>query len=318
MIKFFFFLILHLFFISCETSDSVTPGHIATDIRPVGLKCDPVEFWPGESVEMKLFLAGRDFSQDSDLPVKWLFSDQLTLPYHTPFSLSIPENIEDLISSEIEGVNLPDVFENLQKKGYIDIPLTAEINIPVPGEGDRSRNILTTKIVRIHAEEPIQKRKNPEITEVSLYHTDKQGKIIEASVQNSGNIVFYIDKMPDVILFKTTVENSTEDDDSRLTYSWTFTSDTSMKLKGNIDLELDESKFHDMMEEKQRATPNRKYMALNFKNILEEIKENDIELPLKFNFYSVVREKAADPADASEYRWGLDFFFFTFVIDHGE
>jgi len=300
--------------ISCQPDEEVTPGHILTDIRPVALKVEPIEFWPGKTVSMSLVLGGRTFSQDSDLPVKWLMAEELTLPYNTPLRFPIPENIEDLIPEDIDQIGGNEMSESIKKRGYIDLPVTAEITIPVPDDSGRTRNIISTKRVRIYAAEPSVKRENPEIEKVLTYHTDKSGKIVETEIENGGNISFEIDSLPEVLLFRMIAQSSGSEEEARLSYSWLFTSDTSEKLSNNIALELDESKFHDMMEEKQRATPNRQYMALNFKKVVKEIKDSKIELPLYFNFYGVVRENAVNPSDSSEYRWGLDTFLFTFEI----
>jgi hypothetical protein len=306
--------ILLVIAISCQPDEEVTPGHILTDTRPVALKVDPVEFWPGKTVSMSLVLGGRTFSQDSDLPVKWLMAEELTLPYNTPLRFPIPENIEDLIPEDLDQAGSNGMAESIKERGYIDLPVTAEITIPVPDNSGRTRNIISTKRVRIYVEEPSVKRENPEIEKVVTYYTDKSGKVVETEVENGGNISFKIDSLPEVLLFRMIAQSSGSEEEARLSYSWSFTSDTSEKLSNNIDLEMDESKFHNMMEEKQRATPNREYMALNFKKVVKEIKENKIELPLQFNFYGVVRDNAINPSDFSEYRWGLETFLFTFEI----
>ncbi len=307
-------IIFTLFLISCQPDEEVTPGYILTDIRPVALKVEPVEFWPGKTVSMSLVLGGRTFSQDSDLPVKWLMAEELTLPYNTPLTFPIPENIEDLIPDDFDRVGENEIAQNLKQRGYIDLPVTAEITIPLPDDSGGTRNIISTKRVRIYAEEPSVKRENPEIEKVVTFYTDKSGKIVETEVENGETLSFEIDSLPEVLLFKMIAQSSGSEEESRLSYSWLYTSDTSEKLSKNIDLELDESKFHPMMEEKQRATPNRQHMSLNFKKVVKEIKDNNIELPLQFNFYGVVRDNAIDPQDLSEYRWGLDTFLFTFEI----
>ena len=61
-------------------------------------------------------------------------------------------------------------------------------------------------------------------------------------------------------------------------------------------------------------TPNRQYFGADFTRILEEIRAENKKLPVTFNFYNVIRDRATAAESSADYRWGSDHMWFTVEI----
>lgn len=310
-------LLVSVFFVSCEPNPTVKPNYIVDDIRPLGLKAEPVEAVPGDAVTLSLLIGGRTFSQESDLKISWLGLEELTTPYTKPLIFPVPENFEELIPAGQDNPQIALFIENFNKNGFADLPVTASFEIPVPDE-DRARMITVTKTVRIYKEPPENGiRKNP-VTDHVLASRIKNEKTESFEIRNGETLSFSIDDMPETIIFRSIPLPQEETGWDRLNYAWFFTNDTGELLENDMEVELDRKKYGEMVPADQKATQNREYFALSFKPVLEEITENKIKLPAKFNFYHIIRDKAVDAQSSEDYRWGQDFMWFEIEITEDE
>ena len=305
-------IILFLFVIGCEPNPTVTPAYIINERRPIGFKCDPVEAVPGDTVSMEIFIGGRTFSQDSDLEIKWLGTEELTLPYTKPLVFPIPENIENMIPDEGEKQEEAQMFiDQIEERGFLDFPVMASFENPIEGT-DESRTINVSKTLRIYPETPEEAvNVNPVIenVKVSWY---KDNKKIEHEILKEETLTVKLSDLPETMIFFMQINEDTGYD--RISYSWYFTSDFEQKLDEVFDLELDSKKYNDLIPEDERATHNRKFMAITLKKVLEEMNEKKDELPFSFNFYGVIRDRAVEAEGPEDYRWGQDFIWFKIEV----
>lgn len=304
-------LILILSFLAitaCDPAPSVKPGYILTGIRPLNLKADPVEAVPGDTVVFSLFLGGRDFSQDSDLPVKWFGTEALTLPYGQPLLFKIPENIEEFLTNpEIPSY----VSESFEKNGFADLPVIASFEEPLE-YGPEFRTVTLTKTLRIYKFLPESGVSvNPVISHIEAVYLIN-GSVQTIEIKNSDNISFSLKEMPNTIGFKSVPDEATGYD--RINYRWYYTSDTGSLLNEDIDIKEDLSDLEDFVPEDEKVTPNRQYFGADFTRILEEIRTGNKKLPVTFNFYNVIRDRATAAESSADYRWGSDHMWFTIEI----
>lgn len=303
------FIILSFFImISCDPSPTVKPGYILTGIRPIGFKADPVEAIPGDTVTFSVFLGGRNFSQDSDMVIKWFQSDTLSLPYSSPLVFKIPENIEEFL----ENPAFPAfVKESFDKNGFADLPVLASFDEQIENT-EEFRTITLTKTVRIYKSLPDQGiRKNPVILHVIAAYLQNDS-VESVEIRNGDNISFSLKDMPNSIGFRSVADETTDYD--RINYRWYFTSDTGSLLKNDIDLKPDLEYLQNFVPEDEKVTPNREYFGADFTRILEEIKTDTAVLPLTFSFYNIIRDRATAAESSAEYRWGSDHMWFTIEI----
>jgi len=309
------YLILVLLFIvsSCEPNPTVKPGYIVDDIRPLGMKAEPVEAVPGDMITLSLLIGGRTFSQDSDLKILWLGIEELSIPYTNPLVFPVPENFEDLIPDDQENPQIALFIENFNKNGFADLPVSASFSIPVP-ENKKERTLTVTKTVRIYKKAPTEGvRLNPVIDHV-LISWIKDEKTESSEIKNGEVLSFSIDEMPETLIFRSIPLEKEETGWDRLNFAWLFTSDTGELLENDMEVELDRKKYGDIVPKDQKATQNREYFALSFKTVIKEIQEKKIKLPAKFNFYHIIRDKAVDAQSSADYRWGQDFLWFEVEI----
>ena len=304
-------LIIILFFltiVSCNASPSVKPGYILTGTRPLNVKADPVEALPGQTVNLSVFLGGRNFSQDSDIAVKWFGTEALTFPYSQPFIFKIPENIEDFLSNpEVPSF----VKESFEKNGFADFPVIASFDEHI-ADSDEFRTVTLTKTVRIYKSMPENgMNANPVISHIeAAYILD--GSVKNLEIGNGDNIQFSLKNMPNTIGFKSVPDETTGYD--RINYRWYYTSDTGSVLNEDIDIKEDLSDLEDFVTENEKVTPNRQYFGADFTRILAEIRSDTEVLPVRFNFYNVIRDRATAAESSAEYRWGSDNMWFTIEI----
>lgn len=313
------YLILMIFIaaVSCEPNPEVKPGYIVGDIRPLGMKAEPVEAVPGDMITLSMLIGGRTFSQESDLKISWLGLEELTIPYTKPLIFPVPENLEELMPADSDNPQASLFIDNFNKNGFADLPVTASFEIPVQG-GPETRTLTVTKTVRIYKELPEDGiRKNPVINHV-LASYEIYGSVKSFEIEDGGFISFSISQVPETIIFRSIPLSQEETGWDRLNFAWFFTSDTGELLENDMEVELDRKKYGDAVPEDQKATQNREYFALSFKPVLEEIEESKIKLPVKFNFYHIIRDKAIDAQSSADYRWGQDFMWFEIEITEDE
>ena len=297
--------------IGCEPNPTVTPEYIINERRPIGFKCEPAEAVPGDTVRMKTFIGGRTFSQDSDLEINWFGTEELILPYSQPLVFPIPENVEDMIPDEKESPEEATVFfEQLEEKGYLDLPVLASFENPIEGK-DSARTISLSKTLRIYSQTPDTVNINPIIENVKISWY-KNNKKVEHEILKEGTLSVALADLPETMIFEIIINEDTGYD--RISYSWYFTSDSEEKLEEVFDLELDSKKYGDLIPEGERATHNRKYMAITLEKVLKEMNEKKNELPFSFNFYGVIRDRAVDAEGSEDYRWGQDFIWFKLEV----
>lgn len=296
--------------IGCEPNPTVTPEYIINERRPIGFKCDPAEAVPGDTVSLKTFIGGRTFSQDSDLKINWLGTEELSMPYSQSLVFPIPEDIGEMIPDEGERPEEAQMFiEQLEEKGYLDFPVMASFENPV--EGDGTRTISVSKTLRIHSEAKDSINVNPIIENVNISWY-RNGKKIEKEIQNKDTLSVKISELPETMIFEMIINEDIAFD--RISYSWYFTSDFDEKLDEVFDLELDSKKYEDLVPDDEKATHNRKFMAITLEKVLEEMNEKKDELPFSFNFYGVIRDRAVDAQGPEDYRWGQDFIWFIIEV----
>lgn len=296
--------------IGCEPNPTVTPEYIINERRPIGFKCDPAEAAPGDTVSMEVFIGGRAFSQDSDLEIKWLGTDELALPYSQPLVFPIPEDIEEMIPDEGEKPEEATMFiDQLKEKGYLDFPVMASFENPV--DKDKTRTISVSKTLRIHSETKESVNVNPiiESVNISWYRDNKK---VEHEILKEETLQVKLSELSETMIFEMVINEDTGFD--RISYSWYFTSDSDEKLEKVFGLELNSKKYNDLVPEDQKATHNRKFMAITLKKVLEEMNEKKEELPFSFNFYGVIRDRAVDAQGPEDYRWGQDFIWFKIEV----
>lgn len=306
-----FLMFLSFLMISCEPNPTVKPGYILTETRPVGLKCEPVEAVLGDVLNLSLLIGGRSFAQNSDLPVSWFGVSELSIPYNRPFVFKLPDNIEALAGQSGQNDMASGIIESFKDKGYTDLPVVASFEIPIHGT-DRNKTITVTKTIRIYEKAPDDgTRINPVISIIQSAYLLK-GSVTSIEIKNGDNIQFSFEDMPNTIGFKSVADETTGFD--RLNYRWYFGSDTKLLLKKDIDIKTDLSDLDDFVPENEKITPNRQYFAADFTKILNEIKSNPEVLPVTFNFYHVLRDKATSAQSSEDYRWGTDHSWFTIEI----
>ena len=306
-------IILAIFFIiGCEPNPTVTPGYIINERRPIGFKCDPVEAVPGDTVTMKTFIGGRTFSQDSELKIKWLGTEELALSYNLPLVFPIPENIEEMIPDKGENPEEAQMFiDQMKEKGFLDFPVMASFENPIDGK-DSTRTISISKTLRIYPEVPKETVNiNPIIESVSISWY-KDGKKVENEMLKEETLSVALSDLSETMIFHMNIDEDTGFD--RISYSWYFTSDFDEKLEEVFDLELDSKKYQNLVPVDEKATHNRKYMAIKLGNVIEEMNEKKDELPFSFNFYGVIRDRAIDAEGQEDYRWGQDFIWFKIEV----
>lgn len=313
-----YLILIFLFIISsCEPNPTVKPGYIVDDIRPLGMKAEPVDAVPGDVITLSLLIGGRTFSQTSDLKILWLGLEELAVPYTKPLIFPVPENFEELIPGDQKNPQTALFIENFNKNGFADLPVAATFDIPVPNE-NRDRTITVTKTIRIYKETPKEGvRLNPVIDHVLASRITNE-KTESFEVRNGDTLSFSINDMPETLIFRSIPLSQEETGWDRLNFAWFFTSDTGKLLENDMEVELDRKKYGELVPDDEKATQNREYFALSFKPVIEEIKENKIELPLKFNFYHIIRDKAVNAQSSENYRWGQDFIWFEIEITEDE
>ncbi|HPS29743.1 MAG TPA: hypothetical protein PLZ43_05780 [bacterium] len=303
-------LLSFLFIASCDPNPTVKPGYILTEIRPIGFKAEPVEAVLGDTLTMSLFIGGRTFSQDSDLPVSWLGISELTLPYNKPFTFKLPDNIENIINNSDSDI-ASGMIDSFKEKGFADIPVIASFEVPVP-DSEKLRTLTITKTIRIYEKAPDNGvRLNPVISYVEAAYLLK-GSVDSIKIKNGDNIRFSLKDMPNTIGFKSVPDETTGYD--RLNYRWYFGSDTESSIDKDIDIKTDLSDLGDFVPADEKVTPNRQYFAADFTRILDKIKADPEVLPVTFNFYHVLRDKATSAESSEDYRWGTDHMWFTIEI----
>ncbi len=306
-----------LIFASCEPNPTVKPNYIVGEIRPLGMKAEPVEAVPGDMITLSMLIGGRTFSQESDLKISWLGLEELTIPYTKPLIFPVPENLEELIPADQDNPQVASFIDNFNKNGFADLPVTASFETPVPGRSE-TRTLTVTKTVRIYKELPEDGvRKNPVIDHV-LASYEIYGSVKSFEIEDGGFISFSISQVPETIIFRSIPLPQEETGWDRLNFAWFFTSDTGELLENDMEVELDRKKYGDAVPEDQKATQNREYFALSFSPVIKEIEENKIKLPVKFNFYHIIRDKAIDAQSIADYRWGQDFMWFEIEITEDE
>jgi hypothetical protein len=178
-------------------------------------------------------------------------------------------------------------------------------------EGDGTRTISVSKTLRIHSEEKDTVNVNPIIENVNISWY-RNGKKVEKEIQNKDTLSVKLSELPETMIFEMVINEDTGYD--RISYSWYFTSDFDEKLEEVFDLELESKKYEDLVPDDERATHNRKYMAITLEKVLEEMNEKKDELPFSFNFYGVIRDRAVEAEGPEDYRWGQDFIWFKIEV----
>jgi hypothetical protein len=303
--------------VSCEPNPTVKPNYIVDDIRPLGMKAEPVEAVAGDLITLSLLIGGRTFSQDSDLKISWLGLEELSVPYTQPLVFPLPENFEELMPDDQENPQIALFIENFNRNGFADLPVAASFKTPVPTE-KKERTLTVTKTIRIYKEAPKEGvRLNPVIDHV-LVSREKDKKIENFEVKNSEVLAFAIDDMPETLVFRSIPLLQEETGWDRLNFAWFFTSDNNELLENDMEVELDRKKYGDMVPDDEKATQNREYFALSFKPVIDEIKKKKIKLPSTFSFYHIIRDKAVNAQSSEDYRWGQDFIWFEIEITEEE
>ena len=305
-------IIMAIFFIiGCEPNPTVTPGYIINERRPIGFKCEPVEAVPGDTVTMKTFIGGRTFSQESELEIKWLGTQELALPYSLPLVFPVPEDLEDMIPQGEKAEQAQTFIDQIEEKGFLDFPVMASFENPIDGK-DSNRTISISKTLRIYPEIPEEAvNVNPIIENINVSWY-KDGKKVENIILKEETLSVSLSDLSETMIFYMVVNEETGYDS--ISYSWYFTSDFDEKLKEVFDLELSSKKYEDLVPDGEKATHNRKYMAITLKKVLEEMNEKKDELPFSFNFYGVIRDRATDAESSQDYRWGQDFIWFKIEV----
>lgn len=299
---------------SCSPNPTVKPNYIVDEIRPLGFIAEPVEAVAGDVVTMSLLLGGRTFSQESDILISWLGFEELSIPYTKPFAFPVPKNLEEMLPGDAEkNPQIAAFIENFNKNGFADLPATASFKIPLPKDKGE-RTITVTKTIRIYKELPRESVRNNPVIDHVLISREKDGKTESFELKNGDRLSFSISDMPETVIFRSIPLPKEETGWDRLNYAWFYTNDTEMKLENEMKVELNRKKYGDMVPTDQKATQNREYFALSFKPVIEEIAENDIKLPLIFNFYHIIKDKATDAQSSADYRWGQDYMWFEIEI----
>lgn len=303
------FMLLSILLISCEPNPTVKPGYILTGTRPIGFKAEPVEVLPGDTVSLSVFIGGRNFEQDSTLPVKWFGTETLTIPYNQPFLFKIPENIDEFLNNP----EFPSfIKESFEKNGFADLPVIASFDQQIDTSSEEFRTMTLTKTVRIYRSLPEDGiRKNPVIDHVQAAYL-LNGTVDSIEIKNGDNIQFSLKDMPNTIGFKSVADETTGYD--RLNYRWYFGADVELSIDKDIDIKIELSDLGDFVPVDEKVTPNRQYFGADFTRILDEIESNPEVLPVTFNFYHVLRDKATSAESSADYRWGSDHMWFTIEI----
>lgn len=298
----------YLFF-ACDSYPSVTPAYVIDSAVPIAMKSEPPEVFLGETATLSLLVGGRDFSQKSDMAIKWLGNDSFSLPYGAPFSLVLPEKVELLLENVKEDPLVASYLESFDKRGYIDFPASASFDLEIP-KSDKSRRITTTKIVRIFKRnENLVLRQNPLLKSISATYI-LDGERAQSSIKSGDKLVLPFKRTGDVVLFQSICKTDEESASHRLNYSWFFTKDVDFKSESGLKTTDDV----DFFSGEAPISPYREYFAVDFSDIFQEIEADSLELPLVFNFYHAVRDKSKNGADIGDYRFGQDFLWFQLEI----
>ncbi len=283
-----------LFFVlvSCGGGEESIPEYMIDGPRVLAVAVEDPETVPGAEVAMRLLTGGRQVDQNQDQDVNWMVAFDppviCVAAYNDPCVVMIPD-----------ASALSDYFA---ENSWFDIPVLSHTMI-------QGKNYYAEKMLRI-SDEPVGK--NPEIETIDVSFIEAGVLKQDISIAEAGEeIRFQGDNCPVNIAF-TAVPAGLEaaDDNDRLIFSWKVSlskNGSSHRLYTNTDT----SDVEKILGQGAKAADYRQSVVFSLRG---KNRKSGIQYGV-YDIYLIVRDKASDAQDRSEDRLGLNFFYFTLVIE---
>jgi hypothetical protein len=260
--------------------------------RVLAVVVEDPETVPGSSVAMRLLVGGRHVDQGQDQDVNWLVT-------FNPPEICVVAYNETCVTTIPETSELSDYFGN---NSWFDIPVLSHTII-------REKNYYAKKMLRITTE-PVGK--NPEIEAIDVSFIEAGDVNQDISIVEPGEEMrFQGDDCPVNIAFTAVpAELDAPDNNDKLIFRWKVSlskSGSNNRLYTNTD----SSDVQKILGEGAKAAEFRQSVVFSLRG--EKLKSG-IQYGV-YDIYLIVRDKASDAQDRSEDRLGMNFFYFTLVVE---
>lgn len=283
---------LLLVIVSCGGNEDSIPEYMIDGPRVLAVVVEDPETVPGSSVAMRLLVGGRHVDQGQDQDVNWLVT-------FNPPEICVVAYNETCVTTIPETSELSDYFGN---NSWFDIPVLSHMII-------REKNYYAKKMLRITTE-PVGK--NPEIEAIDVSFIEAGDVNQDISIVEPGEEMrFQGDDCPVNIAFTAVpAELDAPDNNDKLIFRWKVSlskSGSNNRLYTNTD----SSDVQKILGEGAKAAEFRQSVVFSLRG--EKLKSG-IQYGV-YDIYLIVRDKASDAQDRSEDRLGMNFFYFTLVVE---
>lgn len=266
---------------SCGESD-LTEEYMADAAKVIALKITNPEAPPGETVSMRLFVAGKEVDQGMTTPVLWYTEGENSFilgasAYNSDFSFQIPATLLD------------------GKDNVLTIPVFASIKI-------NDKYLKAKKLLRI-TKNPIGR--NPLITGINLRY-GSNGISSSNTIHNGGTAT--IPENTENIAVTAITEKLDGNANDQLIYRWYVS--FSKNSEGKLYVYDDKETIEALLGEGAKAADFRESVVYSLKG---EENDEDFQTGI-YDIYLVVRDNTLNSDSTDEDRLGTDFIFFTITF----
>ena len=270
------------FLMSCG-DDGLPEGYTVPEPRILAVRTEDPEVRPGDSVSMRMLMAGKKINQMMSNEVEWFLEND------PPVSLGTSVYNQDFITEIPMGILSED-------EDLLDVSIIAEIVVD-------NKTFFARKQMRI-THDPVAK--NPVITEIEVRYQIGDDRISEFI--GNGDVIFVGDQIGEVS-FTTHTGELAEGENERLIYRW-YAADAKQG-EGRIYAYKDEDITEKLLGEGAEPSESGRSVVFSLKG---DENEGNLESGI-YDVYLVVRDNAADSQSWEEDRFGTDFIWFTLCVN---
>lgn len=271
-----------LFLMSCGDGD-LPEDYVVVSNKIIAVRINESEVSPGDTVSMKLLVAGQAMDQTSDIPVNWSIGNPDD-DYH--YQEVVPYNEE--LSIELPGI-IPGGFE------WIDVPVVVSIQ-------DETRSLSSLKRFRI-IDTPVGR--NPRIEQITAdwmigneHHT---ATLLQGDTLTVDPGVFNIS-------FTADMAELPEGANDILIFKWYYTD--SNDTQGKLEINDTKSVIENLLGTGAKASEFRQSVVVSLYGKDAE----GAQQKGTYNLYLVVRDNASSSHSAFEDRLGTNFCYFSLTV----